>query len=411
MIGIANDQNSISKQKFDIYVNEKKKSYNDLLQFLENPQNKDDDFINLFNLNKEEGEKEQIENLLQLSKSISDNHKRDDCFLRKLFAIVEHYKDQIKQTLSNIEIFEIFRTNKLFLLFLLESQIIIVDDYVYGELNSQIELNGNKYCHFFYPEIKEFVGEEKSQNILNDLLSIDTNILDHFNEKRHEGENDSYICSLIRKDSVEEFISYVNRTNMHLKSRTKSSLFESNQFLICNTPTLIEYSAFFGSIQIFQYLRMNGVKLTESLWPYAIHSNNAELIYILEENKVGPPNGEYKICLIESIKCHHNNIANYIRDFWMPDDFKQEQILSSIMKYHNYECFPSDFKYEREFKKEFLNLCSFNYHTFVRLFLEKEKLSIENKIQKEINNKSIFITCQYKMLPNKIKLTLSIIYY
>lgn len=176
----------------------RKKSYNDLLQFLENPANNEDEFIKFFNLNKEEGEKEQIENLLQLVKSIADNHKRDDCLLKKLFAIVGHYKDQIKQTLSNIEIYDISRTNKLFLLFLLESQIIIVDDCVYGELNSQIELNGNKYCHFFYPEIKEFVGEEKSQNILNDLLSIDSNILDHFNEKRHEGENDSYAKILLK---------------------------------------------------------------------------------------------------------------------------------------------------------------------------------------------------------------------
>ena len=52
--------------------------------------------------------------------------------------------------------------------------------------------------------------------------------------------------------------------------------------------TLIEYSAFYGSIQIFNFLRMNNVELSPSLWLYAIHGNNAELIHLLEENKVEP---------------------------------------------------------------------------------------------------------------------------
>ena len=48
--------------------------------------------------------------------------------------------------------------------------------------------------------------------------------------------------------------------------------------------TLIEYAAFFGSIQIFNYLKLNKISLTPSLWKYAIHGNNAEIIQILEEN-------------------------------------------------------------------------------------------------------------------------------
>ena len=54
------------------------------------------------------------------------------------------------------------------------------------------------------------------------------------------------------------------------------------------TPTLIEYSTFFGSIQIIQYLKYNKVPLTNSLWLYAIHSNNTEVIHFLEENEIKP---------------------------------------------------------------------------------------------------------------------------
>ena len=68
---------------------------------------------------------------------------------------------------------------------------------------------------------------------------------------------------------------------------------------------------FFGSIQIIQYLKNNEVQLNESLWLYAIHSQNAELISFLESNKVGI---DIRSALKEAIYCHHNDIASYIKD-------------------------------------------------------------------------------------------------
>ena len=92
------------------------------------------------------------------------------------------------------------------------------------------------------------------------------------------------------------------------------SIFETNPFLIKRKASLIEYAAFFGSIQIFKYLQLNNVELTPSLWLYAIHCNNPEIIHLLEENHVIPEDKSYFECYKESIKCHHNNIANYIKD-------------------------------------------------------------------------------------------------
>ena len=144
------------------------------------------------------------------------------------------------------------------------------------------EKNCSKYCYFFYLEIKDYVGEQKSKSIEEEITSIDPKILSSFNAKRHECQNDSYVCSLIRNDFVEEFIAYVNQACISLTSKIKTSIFETNEFLIENEPTLIEYSAFYGSIQIFQYLQLNNVELKPNLWFYAIHSQNAELIHILE---------------------------------------------------------------------------------------------------------------------------------
>ena len=84
--------------------------------------------------------------------------------------------------------------------------------------------------------------------------------------------------------------------------------------------TVIENAAFFGSIQIIRYLKYNKATLTNSLWLYTIHSKNAELIHFLEENKIEPERNQkttkepFDDVFIESIKCHHNDIALYIKD-------------------------------------------------------------------------------------------------
>ena len=48
------------------------------------------------------------------------------------------------------------------------------------------------YCHFFYPELEQFKGKEE-------ILAHNPTILEEFESKCQESENESYICSLIRK--------------------------------------------------------------------------------------------------------------------------------------------------------------------------------------------------------------------
>ena len=48
-----------------------------------------------------------------------------------------------------------------------------------------------------------------------------------------------------------------------------------------NKTRLIEYAAF---------LYKKGAELTSKLWLYAIHSDNPEMIQLLKENQVKPPN-------------------------------------------------------------------------------------------------------------------------
>ena len=373
-----NSQSEIQK-----YINEKKELYTTLMEFLEQEDDSDQSFKNLINLihqQKLEESREKLEEFLILITNVANNHHREKSLFKKLFQIIQQYESQIKQTYSNFEIYNIFESNKMIVLFLFEREIITIDAIIYDKMCSKYEGNGNCYSHFFYPEIKKFLGDEKAKNIGEELLSINSNIFDHFDEKRHEGENDSFICSLIRSDSIEKFIEYVHQKNISLKSEVKSSIFETNSFLNLNkNTTLIEYAAFFGSIQIFNYLMKNEVNLDSSLWLYSIHSRNAELIQILESNKISPPDEIYEKCMCESIKCHHNEFADYFENNFL-QTIKSEEIFSSIMQSHNYSYFPSDYSNGYEF----YYLCSNNYNILVKLFLKMNEESIKQKIEEEI---------------------------
>ena len=68
-------------------------------------------------------------------------------------------------------------------------------------------------------------------------------------------------------------------------SLIKPSTYETNSFLYDKDVSMIQYAAFFGSIQIFKYLFVNYAQYDSSLWLFAIYGNNSEIIHHLEENK------------------------------------------------------------------------------------------------------------------------------
>ena len=390
-----NDKTILYQQEMISYINEKKNLYNSVIEFLDNSDDLDDgndsyfqELIEFASNQIERDPKEMVE-FLQILKDIVDNHHREPNFFSKINQILQQYSNKIKQTLSNEEIFEIFENNKIFILFLLKNQILTITEPIYNAIIEKYEQNDYRFCYFFYPELEKFVGVEKMKEIKNELLLECPDFFDNYDKKRQEGENDSYICSLIRQDSIEEFVSFVNRTNYQLSSQIKPSLFETNIFLIENeSTTLIEYSAFYGSILIFQYLLYNNVELSSSLWLYAIHSENAELIHLLEYNKVSPPgwetneNNDFVRCLVEAIKCHHNDIANYIqRNLFLKkinDQDSKDKIIESIVKHHNY----SFFHIERIRKDGFIYLCMYNYDKIVDFILKNDEDEIKSKVIK-----------------------------
>ena len=291
---------------------------------------------------------------------ISKNYHRYPIFFQKIEQIVNYLVPTIKQSFTNTELFNIFKRNKRFLLFLLEKKIIEIDENIFNLIYEKYD------SLYFYPEIQPFL---KKDTIKNKLLEIDSDIFSEYEEKRQNGENDSYICQLIRNDSIEDFVSYVNRNNFSLSNTIKPSIFETNPFLIKQeNQTLIEYAAFFGSIQIFQYLRFNNVRLKPSLWLYAIHGKNGEIIHLLEENDVKLTDLLCTECYEEAIKCHHNDIANYFKIKYM-NDGNDCQKFDYCYRYFNYELFQENAFHNFS---SFCFFCKYNYKTLVKLYFKNE---------------------------------------
>lgn len=156
------------------------------------------------------------------------------------------------------------------------------------------------------------------------------------------------------------------------------SIFETNPLLIQKRSKIIEYAAFFGSIQIFQYLLMNNVELTPSLWLYEIHGRNPEIIHLLEENHVEPYDKTYTEYFKESIKCHHNEIAKYIEINLLKEkiemnesNFKNNSICYG---FHYYSLEIEDLKFP------FFYACLYDHFQIVELLIRTKKVNLNQTI-------------------------------
>lgn len=300
-----------------------------LLSFLGKDEGDQCDYNNLINQTKElqiQNNKHFLKAYLHLISKIADNHYQNNNFYAKIEMIIKIYQDDIQKEISNFDIFNIFKRNKRIIFFLLKEKIIIPDHSIANIISK------NKYKERFYPQY--FYNEFKSF-LTQDFVNPTTFISKDFEFDREKGQNDDYICHLIRNDIIDEFISYSGRSLLKLTYQIKPSIFETNLFLLKHKKvTLIQYAAFYGAIQIFQYLKVNNVKLTPNLWLFAIHSQNAELIHILERDGIIPDDDLYEKCYLESVKCHHIEFINYFKQNYY--QYNEKINIFDVLKSFNF---------------------------------------------------------------------------
>ncbi|KAK8897974.1 hypothetical protein M9Y10_000218 [Tritrichomonas musculus] len=370
------------------YLESMKMIHESLLLFLEDETNdikKFKDFTIIINDQKICDDQHRLRSFLHLLLKIGDNHNRNNYFFNKIEQILTLLKDHMKKYFSNFDIFTIFRSNKRILLFLIEEKIIVMDKHIAKKITTNNYYIKAKYPQYFTPEIQPFINEKwltKNDKLMEDLKK---DLPDYFYKERKIGENDNIICKYIQNDLIKEFVTYVNQTNYPLDSTIKESIYETNYFFIKNQVksneekrkfTLIEYATFFGSIQIFKYLQIKGIKLTNDLWPLAIHGKNNEIIYILQENKIEPNHycGLYFECIKESIKCHHNEIVDYLLT-----NYSQCEVFYHSLKNYNF----AFIQIEMINDSSFFDLCKYDYYVFVDYLLKNGNFDLNQKTIKK----------------------------
>lgn len=340
-----------------------KETQRSILDFIENEENAEENYQNLINFCKNQKIQEDynlFKSTLYILKNIANNHHRNQDFISKIEKILMNYKDSIKQTFSNYDIFNIFKKNKLILLFLFENEFVTPDKSI-AFMMTKTKFKKRFYPQFFYPEFKEIFNDKLVREIdpeKNDLQS------DEFKEKRKIGENDDHLCELIRNDSIDEFTELFQKDSIHIKP----SIFETNLFLLKNQNiNVIEYAAFFGSSKILQYLLSLKLTLESLVWTSSIHSQSLEIIHLIENNaKHLMQKDTYKSCLIEIVKCHHAELLVYFKTNF---DQRAINLIEESLKYYNFielivyrdpECF------------NFYRFCQYDYLILVDNYLTNQ---------------------------------------
>ncbi|KAK8847298.1 hypothetical protein M9Y10_019885 [Tritrichomonas musculus] len=181
-------------------LEQKKRIQEILLKFLEEESNTEDNYGTLVQVIKDQKiqeDKYEIKSLIQMINKISDNHQRVFNFIEKIERILKLLKADINKYFTNLEKFELFKGNKRILLFLIEEQIITVDETIFARLTSE-ENEAMKYIEYFGPEIKELLTEEFVTTYFNKheelkkeeiVKRIPEEIGEEFYAKRKIGEN------------------------------------------------------------------------------------------------------------------------------------------------------------------------------------------------------------------------------
>ena len=412
------------------YFTEMKNIQENILEYFNNEEKTEEDFINLEFLKQQKlgNHKDLLKETLLMLSSIVNNHHHTKNFYEKIFAILKALKKPINVYLTSYDLFWIFKNNKRLVLFLLDEKLLKPSDPITNIL-SNCKYYTHYYQEYFFSEIGskridklpffDIVGvnywpssipnfpiidytkfyETLLKDHESDIINGDgynkkgffkepksSDALKQYEQKRRIGENDNEIARLIQNDLIDDFISHVTENNVDLNSKIKSSIYETNNFLFGKKPTLMQYSMFWGSRQIIDYLCKNNVKLDSSLWLYAIHGRRADLIELLVEKKIKPENDDYLLCYLESIKCHHNNIAIYIKNQLLQTIKKSDEckIEKCLLKYHNYSLFPKNINEKVELFYEF---CKYGYTEIFDFLLQTAKVDVNKPVEfeKKIN--------------------------
>ena len=213
---------------FEESIEKMKRIQSILLQYLEEEINVEENYENFLIIISEQkinNDKSKLKELLRLINKIGNNHQRVSNLIDKIEQILKYFKKAISKYFSNSEIFEIFKGNKRIILFLIQEKIMIFDEYIFETIKS------GKYLKYKYPQyFASLSTQDYDKTVSNDRYSTSNYIIEKIMEgfqnnfsTKKKGENDDYLCKIIRYDNVKAFNDYTMKNNTSLQSYIKES--------------------------------------------------------------------------------------------------------------------------------------------------------------------------------------------
>lgn len=350
-----------------------------LIKYLDEEVNDDANYQNLIQSLTDQKiikDNHKMREFLHLIAELSIYHHRSSNFFNKIEKIIKNNRDNISKSISNEELFNIFIKNNRIILFLFKENVIK------PEFNSILRIlnfeNSETIQKCFSIPNDPFSDRSK-----NHQISINAEIIEKEIEKF--GENDNDLCEIIRKDSIDDFIA--SKTDVNFQIQT--SIYETNQFLKDKTPSIIEYSAFYGSLNIFKYVLSKNALFDENLWQYAIHGRNLEILREIEKTGIDPPYRSFEEPANELIKCHHNELADYIINEKLNNEELNEDdqnlvnfhLMKNSVDSYNFEMIPQRFVVDFDKNKinYFLYTCYNDYFYIIQLLLGLEEIDVNSQ--------------------------------
>jgi hypothetical protein len=229
---------------------------------------------------------------------------------------------------------------------LIERGVLGVNEIVKRVLNCEFN-----YFAFFYfaPEIEAFnpslfgrrLREIEAANWqfrdcfrhLDDLLKDDWTL---HKELRSLDKHPWILAQYIDQDDVDGAQAFVTMNFLDVNQAVPVSPFQLREFLgVPHNPSLLEYSALFGSLRCFKYFLMAGAKLTGSVGYCAIAGKNSEIIRLCEQRDC--LRWDMTLLLL-AIQCH-----KFSAFMWMVEthdiEFREIEILEAALEAANFEVF------------------------------------------------------------------------
>lgn len=366
------------------YINELKQIQHNILQYLDDPGEATQIFNDVCDSISKTGYKKNyhlFKHILLLIVKLSNHHLRSPLFYTKIDEILKYLKDQVKQSFTNYEIFNIFKRNKRLLLFFVQTGIFQFDETLYNIIKSD-KYSSRCYPDYFYPEIKDFILKEPK---VEEEEEETKEIGEDFYENRNKGENNSPLIQIIQKDSLEEFKSILEKDNLTIDTIiSERSTFETNPHLLKNSASLVEYAAFYGAGKVFNFLIKQGVKMENFSTYCAVHGNNKDILKAIERRAFKDNSSKHSELLDYSIRCHLNDLTAFIMKFWVKAKVAPSQCC---FRAFNFELFPNDLLNQ----ENYVMAVKYDYIDIVKHFLNENEIDINPVINPEIFLKNLYL--------------------